>query len=184
MLIQKKDNVRIAKLFILYDSDSNPFRNLLTHAAGSLTLQKSIIAVAARHYANAGQSYDRTEDALSPRYVNANLDALHFKRQTIQALSSSLSHPDSSQKDEVMASILLLIFLDLLESGIDGWKHHLRGAEGLLDLSRALLDSGAGEHSITGPSQAIDETRRFIARQFALYASLPILNHYRIKQLT
>ncbi|KAJ5219484.1 uncharacterized protein N7498_001583 [Penicillium cinerascens] len=68
-------------------------------------------SVAARHYANAGHSFDRTEDALSPRYVNANLDALHFKRQTIQALSSSLSHPDSSQKDEVMASILLLIFL-------------------------------------------------------------------------
>lgn len=163
--------MRIAKLFILYDSDSNPFRNLLTYATESLTLRKSIIAVAARHFANAGQSFDQIEDALSPRYVNANLDALHFKRQTIQALSSSLSHPEHSRKDETMATILLLIFLDLLESGIDGWKYHLRGAEGLINLSHALLGSGAGENCSTDTPQAIDETRRFVARQFALYGS-------------
>ncbi|KAJ5554030.1 hypothetical protein N7513_003989 [Penicillium frequentans] len=165
-------NVRIAKLFILYDSESNPFRNLLTYATESLTLRKSIIAVAARHFANAGQSFDQVEDALSPRYVNANLDALHFKRQTIQALSLSLSHPEYSRKDDTMATILLLIFLDLLESGIDGWKYHLRGAEGLLNLSHALLESGASENHSTDPSQAIDETRRFVARQFALVSTM------------
>ena len=163
--------MRIAKLYILYDSENNPFRNLLTHATESSSLRKSIIAVAARHFANAGQSFDQVEDALSPRYVNANLDALHFKRQTIQALSSSLSNPEKSRKDETMATILLLIFLDLLESGVDGWKYHLRGAEGLLNLSHALLESGAGEDFSTNQSQAMDETSRFVARQFALYAS-------------
>ncbi|KAJ5987284.1 hypothetical protein N7451_011649 [Penicillium sp. IBT 35674x] len=165
-------NVRIAKLFILYDSENNPFRNLLTYATESLTLRKSIIAVAARHFANAGRSFHQIEDALSPRYVSANLDALHFKRQTIQALSSSLSHPEESRKDETIATILLLIFLDLLESGIDGWKYHLRGAEGLLSLSHALLESGAGENYRTGPSQATDETSRFFARQFALVSTM------------
>ncbi|KAJ6109350.1 hypothetical protein N7486_001584 [Penicillium sp. IBT 16267x] len=165
-------NLRIAKLYILYDSESNPFRNLLTHATESSTLRNSIIAVAARHFANSGQPFDQAEDALCPRYVNANVDALHFKRKTIQALSSSLSHPESSRKDETMATVLLLIFLDLLESGIDGWKHHLRGAEGLLSLSHALLESGASENPSIDPPQAIDETRRFVARQFALVSTM------------
>lgn len=83
-----------------------------------------------------------------------------------------------------MATILLLIFLDLLESGIDGWKYHLRGAEGLLNLSHALLESGLSENSSTSLSKATDETRHFVARQFALYAlPTPFLAHRIIHQL-
>lgn len=139
------------------------------------TLRKCIIAVSARHFANTGQSFDQTHDALSSRFVNANLDALHFKKQTINALLLSLSNPEPSQKDAIMSTILLLIFLDLLESGIEGWKYHLRGAEGLVNLSRSLLEPSASEYINNNPGETVRETRRFVDRQLSLYASLSSL---------
>lgn len=134
------------------------------------TLRMSIIAVAARHFANSSHSFDQVNDALAPRFVNANLDALHFKERAIKALSSSLSHPEVSQKDAIMATILFLIFLDLLESGIDGWQYHLHGAEGLVNLSHSLLEPGASDYFNSCPREMVEETRRFVARQFSLYA--------------
>ncbi|PLB49192.1 hypothetical protein P170DRAFT_446914 [Aspergillus steynii IBT 23096] len=166
-------NVRIAKLYILHDSKSNPFRNLLTYATDDDSpLRMGMIAVAARHFANTGRSFDQDNEVLSPRFVNANVDALHFKRKAIKALLSSLSHPEHSQKDAIMATILLLIFLDLLESGIDGWKYHLNGAEGIVKLSQSLLESGASQYVNRDPGETDEETRRFVARQLSLVSTI------------
>lgn len=136
-------------------------------------LRKCIIAVAARHFANTGQSFDQIGHALCPRFVNANLDALHFKKQTIKKLSFSLSLPrlGTSQKDEILATILLLIFLNLLESGMEEWKYHSHGAEGFANISRSLLAAGVSEHVNSDTRETADETRRFIAQQFLLYVS-------------
>ncbi|KAJ5967656.1 hypothetical protein N7501_003904 [Penicillium viridicatum] len=166
-----KDNIRITKLFILYDSESNPFRSLLTYAMDNSTLRKCIIAVAARHFANTGQSFEQTDDALSPRFVNANLDALHFKKQTINSLLLSLCNPKPSQNDAIMSTILLLIFLDLLESGIEGWKYHLHGAKGLVNLSCSLLEPTPSEYVNSNPGDTVHETRRFVARQLSLVST-------------
>lgn len=179
-----KDNIRITKLFILYDSESNPFRSLLTYAMDNSTLRKCIIAVAARHFANTGQSFDQTDDALSPRFVNANLDALHFKKQTINSLLLSLCNPKPSQNDAIMSTILLLIFLDLLESGIEGWKYHLHGAKGLVNLSCSLLEPTPSEYVNSNPGDTVHETRRFVARQLSLYASSSRSSVYNVISLT
>ena len=131
----------------------------------------SIIAVASRHVANSARSFNQTDDSSSPRFVNANVDALHFKTRAIKALSSSLSHPEPSQKDAIMATILLLVFLDILESGIDGWKYHLNGAEGLVKISQSMLEPDARQHITDDSGGTVEETRLFVARQFSLYAS-------------
>lgn len=166
-LISGKDNLRIAKLFILYDSESNPFRSLLSHAMAEPLLRAGIIAVAARHFANTGRSFDQTDSALSPRFVSANVDALYFKRQAIKALLWSLSRMEPSRKDAIMATILLLIFLDLLESGIEGWKYHLNGAEGLVKVSHSLLNPSPSQ-AFNSDSGETAQTRRFVARQLSL----------------
>lgn len=70
-----------------------------------------------------------------------------------------------------MSTILLLIFLDLLESGIEGWKYHLHGAEGLVNLSRSLLGPSTSEYVNNNPGETVRETRRFIARQFSLVST-------------
>ena len=62
-----------------------------------------------------------------------------------------------------MASIFLLIFLDLLESGSDRWNVHIEGAKSLI----ALLDQplGPGDY----PGQTVQELRNFIAKQIYQY---------------
>lgn len=113
----------------------------------------------------------------SPRFVNANMDALHFKKQTIESLNEALkdSKTSTSQHDTLTSTILLLIFLDILESGIEGWNFHLRGARGLVNFCSSIMDSGLSsidEGNLQDSSVKIDsDTRDFITRQFTLYAN-------------
>jgi hypothetical protein len=166
------DNKRICKLYILFDSDSNPFRNLLSLSLEDLALQKSIVALAARHFANTGHSFDATDAVTPSRFRHANIDALLFKTQTIEALSSSLSQLGSLRTETTMATILLLIFLDLLESGIDGWNSHLQGARSLLMLSHPLIEPNPGCCLKADPGDMVRDTRTFITEQLLLYAVL------------
>lgn len=62
-----------------------------------------------------------------------------------------------------MASIFLLIFLDLLESGSDRWNVHIEGAKSLI----ALLNEPLGQGD--NPGQTMQEIRNFIAKQIYLY---------------
>lgn len=161
----------------MFDSESNPFRNLLSFCLEDLALQKSIVAIAARHFANTGRSFDTTDVAVPHRFVNANMDALLFKKQAIEALSSSLSDTGSRRTEATMATILLLIFLDLLESGIDGWNSHLQGARGLLILNESLVKSAPiSDHKINA-GDTVRDTRKFIMEQLLLYALLPLNSH-------
>jgi hypothetical protein len=132
-------------------------------------LRKSIVALAARHFANTAHSFDQVDADFSPRFVNANLDALFFKNQTIRSLSWSLSHVEHCQKDATWATILLMIFLDLLESGIDGWSFHLQGAKGLHIVPPSLVKSNSSGHIENVHGDTAHEIRQFITRQFSLY---------------
>lgn len=162
------DDKRVCKLYILYDSDGNPFRNLLSYALGDVALQKSIIALASRHFANTGYSFDQIEASISHRFAKAELDALQSKKQAIDALSRSLSHTESYKKDATLAAILLLIFLDLLESGIDGWSFHIQGAKVIHQL---LAELGSNCNVGIDRGETAMEIRQFITRQLFLYAS-------------
>lgn len=162
-----EDEKRVCKLYILYDSDSNPFRKLLPYALEDVALQKSIVALAARHFANTGYSFDRIEPVNSHRHEKAELFALQSKKQSIDALSGSLSRIESCKKDATLAAILLLIFLDLLESGIDGWSLHIQGAKVIHQL---LAELGSDGNIKTGRGETATEIRQFIARQLFLYA--------------
>ncbi|KAJ5368784.1 uncharacterized protein N7496_008544 [Penicillium cataractarum] len=165
-------NQRICKLYILFDSDSNPFRNLLSFSLEDLALQKSIVAIAARHFANTGRSFDTTDAVVPSRFVHANMDALLFKKQTIEALSSSLSDVGSRRTEVTMATILLLIFLDILESGIDGWDSHLQGARGLLTLNQSLVKCTPKSDKKIDTGDTVRETRKFITEQLLLIETL------------
>ncbi|KAM3500138.1 hypothetical protein MY11210_009544 [Beauveria gryllotalpidicola] len=162
-------NKRVCKLYILYDSDSNPFRTLLAYASEDATLQTSIISLAARHYANTGLFFDAADAHRSPRFAKAQLDALRCKGQAIKALSESMSRPSTRNKDATMATILLLIFLDILESGMDGWSFHIRGVK-LLYQSTAQSSSHGNDEMDRG--EAALELRSFIFRQLSLIETL------------
>ncbi|KAL2801846.1 fungal-specific transcription factor domain-containing protein [Aspergillus granulosus] len=163
---------RICKLYILHDSDENPFRGLVPYALEDQLLLKSITALAARHYANTGQSFDQTDLIVPSRYGNANLQALHFKAQAIVTLGEKLAKPEPCMKDTVMATILLLIFIELLESGLDGWNFHLQGARSLTRLYRSLIQPGNQGDTRNGSGDMEQDIRSFLARQYSLIDTL------------
>lgn len=165
------DNDRICRLFIVYDSEKNPFRTLIPLALTDEALFKAAAALAARHKANSGRSFydDGSVVEVGPR--DRHYDALLFKQQAIQRLASDLSDAKSCAKDTTMASIFLLIFLDLLESGRDRWNYHLEGLKRLLEINPLL--SGTETTPVQDPGRTILDIRSFITRQMYLYVPHP-----------
>ncbi|KAM3440719.1 hypothetical protein NHJ13734_003176 [Beauveria thailandica] len=125
----------------------------------------SIISLAARHYANTGLFFDATGAHRSPRFSKAQLDALRFKGQVIKALSEFMSRPSSRNKDATMATILLLIFIDIVDSGIDGWSFHIRGFKALY---QSIAQSNSHGNDEMDRGEAALELRIFIVRQLSL----------------
>lgn len=128
---------------------------------------KSLLALAARHHVNTGQPFHQIQTTASFGVVNANRDALSFKHQAMEALSGSLRSAKLSKQDTTVASIFLLIFLDLLESGSDGWNFHLEGAKNLIAATYQHGDSQAVINQ--GPGQTVQEIRAFITKQIHLW---------------
>ncbi|OQD96469.1 hypothetical protein PENVUL_c092G09138 [Penicillium vulpinum] len=156
-------NERICKLFIVYDSARNPFRSLISFGLEDSVLQKGILALAARHHANTGHSFHQLQGLTPAGLVNANRDALLFKHQAMEALSRVLGDSTIKKSDTTVASIFLLIFLDLLESGSDGWNIHLEGAKRLITSYQPMLGAQAGVNN--GPGQTVQEIWEFISNQ-------------------
>ncbi|KAJ5682600.1 hypothetical protein N7462_005765 [Penicillium macrosclerotiorum] len=164
------DNERICKLFIVYDTKMNPFRNLIPLGLKDPTLMKALLALAARHHANTGQSFSNIETPTSPQLLGANRAALSFKHQAMEALTHSLRDSNLSKQDTTVASIFLLIFLDLLESGSDGWNFHLEGAKNLIASTYPLPGAQASINNV--PGQTVQEIRAFITKQIKLIETL------------
>ncbi|KAL3451462.1 fungal-specific transcription factor domain-containing protein [Aspergillus insuetus] len=161
---------QICKLYILHDSHSNPFRSLLPYAFGDGPLLKAISALSARHIANASQSFDHASEGVTPQYADAELEALRSKAQAIASLKADLAVPELCKKDVTLATILLLIFVELLESGLDGWNFHLKGAKGLGELSQSLIQPVSPGNNCSG--EMAQDVRSFIARQYSLIDTL------------
>jgi hypothetical protein len=157
-------NDRICKLFIVYDSNQNPFRSLVSLAVKDPLLLSAVLALAARHRANEGRTFNGTEAPI-PWMDNAQQDALVFKHQAIRALSQIVGDPESCRTDSTIASIFLLIFLDLVESGNDRWNAHLEGAKTLLALNKSLSQ-------VNDPGRTVQEIRSFITKQIYLIETL------------
>ncbi|KAJ5167145.1 uncharacterized protein N7482_005926 [Penicillium canariense] len=164
------DNERICQLFIVYDTDRNPFRSLIPLGLKDPVLLKALLALAARHHVNKGQSFHEPGSPTSPQLANANRHALAFKYQAMEALSHSLKDTELSKSDTTVASIFLLIFLDLLESGSDGWNFHLEGAKKLIASTCPQPDSQTCINQ--GPGQTVKEIRAFITKQIKMIETL------------
>lgn len=127
----------------------------------------AILALAARHHANTGRSfYQSGATETNLRSTNAHRDALFYKHQAIQRLSCAVNDATSCRQDTTLASIFLLIFLDLLESGSDRWNLHLEGAKSLIAFNQPLLGSPTG--TTQDPGRTVHEIRNFITSQIYL----------------
>ncbi|KAB8225518.1 C6 transcription factor (Acr-2) [Aspergillus novoparasiticus] len=160
----------VCKLFVMYDSKSNPLRNLMPAALSNSVLLTSIIALSARHMANGDQSFYELGTSTLPALTDAHHNALWFKYKAIQSLSHALNDGNSYKQDALVASAFLLIFLDLLESGSDKWNIHLEGVKKLITQIQPSMESQSGAE--LGLGETVEGMRNFIIRQIYLIDTL------------
>lgn len=157
----------------MYDSAENPFRSLIALALEDPILLQSVLALAACHKANTGRSFHQSEMTTSVETIKAQQDALSFKCRAMKELSGALHEAILHRRDSTVASIFLLIFLDLLESGSDRWNFHLEGAKRLMSAFQVSAQSqnGIGQD----PGRTLQRIRSFITKQIYLYVYLAAL---------
>ncbi|KAL7629029.1 hypothetical protein AAE478_000547 [Parahypoxylon ruwenzoriense] len=139
-----------------YPNDSrNRFARFLALIPRNPVLVHSLIAVSATHQAQAGVCISPTSSLFAttgqpaPDFVNWDKlmrdnklllvqysDALTHSTLGISALREGLASTDCS--DALVAAVLLLIWVDVLESGKANWKLHLEGLSVLIALRRSL----------------------------------------------
>lgn len=154
-----KVDQRFCKLMVLYEiPHSNPYRNLLQMVSTSPSLCATIAAIGAFHslytvhHQNQPSNYhhaprltcltdDHEEFARSPNsVVRTNYrHALMFKQRALQSTKRSLSDPRTRGQEATIASVVLLVVLDMVESGGGAWKMHVDGAKSLLQARLGLL---------------------------------------------
>jgi hypothetical protein len=151
----------------VYDSDRNPFRSLISLALSDSILLKAMLALAARHNVNRHWLFQQLQFANIPGASSSPKDALLYKCQAIQGLAMALNNETLYTRDTIVASIFLLIFLDLLESGSDRWNYHLEGAKNLIASIGPSSRSQVGNQQ--DPGRTVCAIRNFITRQIYLY---------------
>ncbi|KAI0514654.1 fungal-specific transcription factor domain-containing protein [Xylaria bambusicola] len=130
---------RFCQDLVVYDSGTNPFRELIPMSQAYSYLQHIIIGVSAVHYYNAVR-YATSEH--SPVAQSALIDALHARQIAIRDLIALIQERRDSNRhaqtqadqDALLATVLFFVNFTLIDSGKDGWKDHLTVAGRLLSI--------------------------------------------------
>ncbi|OTA88167.1 hypothetical protein M434DRAFT_125466 [Hypoxylon sp. CO27-5] len=147
----------------LYEPDSpNCFKQFLTLMPGNPVLVHSILAISAIHQArstacahNASQApilleqspidcVDVTSLSHSTELASSQYsDAIAHSSSSMSALREALANaPDCL--DALLATVFILIWLDVVDSGKMAWKHHLEGLKVLISLQRSSRKDATG----------------------------------------
>ncbi|KAJ6007849.1 hypothetical protein N7540_011825 [Penicillium herquei] len=137
---------------VLYDSPTgNPFREFMRLMPSSQGLLHTIISIAALHQAYREVTHTSVEphrisfierDTMA---VNLHLmtssehlppaaiyDSLTHKQLALKNIRKELLYLNYSSLDGTIASILLLVWQDLMDSGTNSWKCHLDALKGIV----------------------------------------------------
>ncbi|KAJ5773975.1 hypothetical protein N7457_008871 [Penicillium paradoxum] len=152
-----EDNQYMVNDFALYSQHKNPFRDLTALVNHAPVLASSITALGALHsslvsesdssllpwssgnlaMADSTLSAEEIEDIVAPASSQkptsqAYQHFLEFKQRALRQLSIDLQTPAMQKDGRTLAAVVLLAFLDLIESGSGAWSYHIEGAKKLL----------------------------------------------------
>lgn len=169
----------VCKDFVLYDSSNhNHFRELIPLTRQYPVLFHIIIAISALHMWNASQnasiwdasafSRRRQTDQLSsvcssfPTVLQSESyhHALAAKQRALSLLKTAISNIASADLDVTLAVVLLFIEFELIDSGRDHWKYHIKGA-------RTMIEKLAGINLMT--QTAMSPLRRSLISNCLVY---------------
>lgn len=118
---------RVTCDLVLFDRGSNnPYRHLMPAAVHHPALLNGILAVAARHHSN-----------LCGTPVSKHLP---YKGASFGYLSRDLQRLDSKAilTESTLAVVMLFLFFETLDGGLNTWKIHLSGARRLIQMCLSL----------------------------------------------
>jgi hypothetical protein len=95
-------------------------------------VQRIVIANSALHFANATKLDRLALDEQQGPTLRAYKDALVAKHNALLLLSEALGNRHSMNSDFVLASIMLFIEFELLDSSTKEWRFHVEGARQLM----------------------------------------------------
>lgn len=113
------------------------------------SLLQIIIATSALHMSNASEKFLTTgfssfnhrnsKDPPHSRVLTTFQSecyslALTAKQQALTSLSSAISTMSLDDTDVILAIVLLFVQCELIDSGKNNWKHHIRGARSLINM--------------------------------------------------
>lgn len=107
---------------------TNPFKEFMRLIPSSAGLLHTIISVAALHKAQRHGSLDLETPVISDLISTSApefYDALLNKQQALYHLRKEFQDPNVTNHDGAIASILMFVWLELMDSGRDSWKYHL-----------------------------------------------------------
>lgn len=132
------------------EQTTDPYRSLMALSQGSPLMLNIVVALAAYHFAGSSRPEPKLLEAPYPpgRHDDNDdsggvitspifSDARTYKSKAIINLQMALNRLDHS--DAVVAASLLLIWVEVLDSGTRSWRCHLDGMVGLLALRRQRL---------------------------------------------
>jgi DNA-binding transcriptional MocR family regulator len=122
---------------------TNPFKEFMRLIPASPGLLYTIISVAALHKAQRLHVLPNIESSTAPveysltasPFTSAFYDALLHKQQALYHLRKEFLNPSVSNHDGAIASILMFIWLELMDSGRDSWKFHLTALRGIVQVT-------------------------------------------------
>ncbi|KAJ9621810.1 hypothetical protein H2204_011726 [Knufia peltigerae] len=88
--------------------------------------------------------------------LNSYHDALAAKQQALSLLQSGIVSVSSADVDVTLAVVLLFIELELIDSGRDHWKYHIKGA-------RTMIETLIGTNALTRQTAMSPLRRSLIA---------------------
>ena len=138
--------------FVLYDAPySNPFRTLIPLTQGYPCLLQIIIAISTLHMSNASEGHLATS-SLDFTYVVPQSSALSSdlafsqktnsesaltgKQRALELLNIAIGQMEPKDLDGILATVLLFVQFEIMDSGRNEWRNHIRGARVLIDMAR------------------------------------------------
>ena len=136
------------------DDFGNPFKQMLLLMPHNTVLQDIIVAISVYHQARAGVAPNPAEQNFASSLVKAKLESSSNDYATVMvhaykatnSLRNALSNQDYS--DAVVASSFLFTWLDMLDTELPSWHHHLAGMKSLMCLREAKDASPSTEGSV------------------------------------
>lgn len=188
--VSAKVSSDVCKDFVLYDiAKENPFRELIPLCHYHPILLQIIVANSALHMSNARQKTLATEMKIKPDCHQAGLsgsthsslytfqptrsynDALLAKQRALVFLKCALADISVTEFDVTVATVLLFVEFELIDSGRDEWRHHIIGARTIIEV---LCESAQITQTFMSP------LRSCLISNCLVYVDIPSANANRM----